>query len=336
MGRGLALSIRALASVAVVLLIGAAEASAGHAQQIGQEPSYRSYYSTVALDDGYELDFFAGARIDRDRGGFQLAVSDTIGRGYSSSYYLTRTPSAVENRNLRGPIGAAGSVDLTFTPTGPAVTERYRCVEIKTRPGVLVGSLRFEGEGSFGDIDETRLEAERSETDWRKCDPSKGGSGNGVKPDRPEAQLTACLDRPDVTWQATRWSDGKTTIIGFGRSYVSRNLYTTSFLYRSVRPGAFEYEPDFSAASIAPPAPFLGSGAYADGAVTGDLRWVAPNGDVNPMATHDATLARSDYRACAGIITIGGGSSNVTTGPARSLRQGLPRADMSWLPRRLP
>jgi hypothetical protein len=292
----------------IVLSVLAAGTGSAHASGIpgfGKQPTIRSFYGSANVGGGYAVYLYASGGLKSDRGFAGIDIAQDTGRGYSASSYFSRHRGEVSNRRMSHRLGSAGGVDMRFVPTEPAETRRGRCFEYETRRGVLVGGLRFEGEGGYVEVNETRLPARRTTFDFRKCDPFKPGGGVGGKEEKAAAQLTACVRRPDVTWQATRLPDRSTTITGFGRSSWERGLFTSSFVHRKIRPGGFEYASDFTTATLTPPAPFLGTGVYADGAVEGDLRWVAPNGDVNPMATDEATLAKSDRRACAGIITTG-------------------------------
>jgi hypothetical protein len=296
-GRGFRGGIRVSALIAAALAVMAGEAGA---QVIdGDEPNYRSFRASVEVADGTEATIYAGGRVKSERGYLALDIAEYATRSYSSSSYESAEPAFASNRRIRGRLGSLGKANLTFQPTGPAVTRRYMCVEYTVRPGVLVGSLGFQGEGGYVDVDESRLEAKRYVIDPKKCSPFDNDRKPNPEP-KPTAQLTACsggFNGP--SWQATRMPNGKTTFVGFGRYYRQGDLAKSSFVYRKTRPGAFTFAEDLSTATIAPPEPFAGTGEYELGAVTGDLRWVAPNGDINDMTTIDALLARSDRRACA-------------------------------------
>ena len=311
MRRGIRTGIALAAAAAGILLPANAAAGAG---SNGDRPSFRSFQANVAIGDGLTARFYASGRVRSDRGYLGLDIAERRARTYSATSYYSSKRTLTGNRQVRGGLGSAGWANLKFTPTGPGVTRRGRCFESTTRPGVLVGSLRFRGEGGFVNLDESRLEGKRYSYIRRKCDPSKAGPTVDQEP-VPTAQLTACGFPDGVDWQATRMPDGTTTFAGFGSFARSRGLYTSSYIYRKTRPGAFTFADDFSTATIAPPEPFLGTGEYANGAVTGDLRWVAPNGETNEMATVDALLARTDRRACAVFFRNLGDAT--TSDPAR-------------------
>lgn len=301
--RGLVLGVAiAVASAIAVFLIapaGAQERPVAREKisNVHVGPRFTALFGRADLGDGSNLGLFISKDQKDDHQGSRIQLTFTRKQTRSREMVFTLSLNRLRLRanSVQGRLGDSGRIDLTFHPTGRRVIEPDRnCgtdVERTFRAGTLTGSLRFRDE-DFIDVDLRRMKAGRLRGTAVSCTVT-----SHTRAQRTEAKLTAC-GRGEDAWQVQRLVGGETRLTATSRLARRDGFYSQSYIERRIRPGTFVPDLEQNTATLHPPSPFTGTGTYADGEVSGDLRWRSMNGIVTPMRSDDATLRGSNRGGC--------------------------------------
>jgi hypothetical protein len=269
----------------------AALALAVPAQADGKQQVQTYFTGSVPLGNGSEATIYTESTEGRP-GHISLYTRERVPRSWAISEIFSRAEAAVTNRTIDGPIGDVGAAKLRFKPTGPPrEILDFECFHVERRPGVLVGSLRFELPGTDIAVDTSRIKAKRTTERSGRCLLPR----DHEKPEKPDpefrAVLSACGDAGRGLLVA-RATDGKNYVLALSGVIRSQGLLSFSYASRKMRPGAFTYSGDLSAATLRFPTPFSGTGEFAGGRLGGDLTWTTLLGQSISLDFAQAAMSR--------------------------------------------
>jgi opacity protein-like surface antigen len=264
----------AVALAAAMPAAAMADASANIRRSPGPSAAF-----TLAGSDGYSLYFKS------EKGQLTIVASQgrpaqpTISNGgkllpartgsSSESTYVvhgvSRDPSAIE-----ADLGSAGSVSLTFQPSGEKkVTmidlsgKSERCIgaaKVVRRLGSFVGSVSFHGENGYTTAEAVSVPGSVGTSTFRNCThlPKRPASGKAAS--EPAAFIVVDGETPLLAFR----DSGRASFAAFESEELEEGL----FVFRSATavgaPSLFSFRPDTPRASLRPPAPVSGTGIYRD------------------------------------------------------------------------
>lgn len=224
-------------------------------------------------------------------------------------------------RRLNATLGERGSVGMRFRERSRRVQKLGNCGRSVVRRGALVGHLRFRGEAGYVRILVHRLRAVQRTVRLGSCRRRGPETGPVV--------LIACGPSGSL-FAAAGFPRGRSQFIGITPISRHRGLLSGSLAKVRGNPDEFTYSDDLSSATVAPGAPFRGSGSYhSDGGVgrlDGDLRGSFPATKRIRFAPGEAALDGDQGPAC---LEDGSGSSRPAT--ARVTASVLRAAGIDWL-----
>jgi hypothetical protein len=187
----------------------------------------------------------------------------------SESTYTVRGVSH-DPRTIEADLGAAGKVSLAFEPSGGKKVTRVdlsekteECIgatKIVRRLGSFVGSVSFHGENGYTTAEATSVPGTFGTSTFRNCSQHpKHAPEEEVLPERPtflsvsgEASLLALRDASESRFFA------------LGSEELDGGLLVFRLATVVGKPSLFSFSSDGLRASVRPPAPFSGTGVYAD------------------------------------------------------------------------
>lgn len=209
-------------------------------------------------------------------------------RGSQSVSY--EVAGAVSGHGVKADFGRAGKVDLRFKPSGPPQSvEPFPFCKGKdgsVATGTFVGAIRFTGFDRFVHFHASRVKGSVSKTPPTHCH-IPGGPPGGPKQHHPTGEsgepedktVALSASRPCAGTLFVGLTDAESVqpILGFaatskervGRVDVSRFV----LLFPRRRPGLFSFDPGLASATVAPPPPFHGTGAFQRGADGAPAAW---------------------------------------------------------------
>lgn len=291
---------------------------------------------------GFHQGELRGAVYAEQGGGFSAGRRDSAGVGvfgstprmFRTTIYQTRR-AVVDGTRIRAKFGtkenpwAQGGMRMRFHRRSTDVDKDSCIVERKER-GFLRGRVVFRGEDDYVSVSETRLPAFRYRVSIREKCLAPAPQAGRARP-RPVV-LAACYDHGG--YFAARSSRRNTAVEAGGRSTRPGAMPSWTYIVEEVSPSRFDYAPDFSSATVDPPAPFAGTGTFsaASGRLTGDLSWRALNGKRVDVADADAALGEGDRVSCRSRSLAGPASNAPPAAGATSVTAGVPDFLRPWIP----
>jgi hypothetical protein len=219
-----------------------------------------------------------------------------------SAAYITQ--KRFDGDRIRARFGSRGRVAIEFRPSGKATYRRPpRGCEGEprvTQPGVFVGTIRFRGEGGYTSIDRSRARGEvRTPARW-ECRRHKRAHEAGLDP---EAERFTILDAgaggyPLTSFSATasrpKGRSGETMFLASRLEGRPTSMTVIRRVFAHGEDESFSFDEALSTASVAPPLPFEGSGAFTrdpnggGGSLVGSLTVDFPGAADVPLAGEDS------------------------------------------------
>ncbi len=213
-----------------------------------------------------------------------LSVSHDHGRSAkrtSTTTYLAH--GRVTPTSIQASFGDRGRIAVRFRPAprplraGPNAGCRRSSDGLLGRLGVFVGELRFRGEGGYTSAEVHRVHG--GTIDFKaliacllgKARPGRRALVSGVRthPSHRPKRTTLIADSKTAlsrtVFGAQARGEGRVRFIALEESSEG-SLGTIRIVTASGPPAAFAFDDHLSGATIAPPAPFSGSGAFQHGA----------------------------------------------------------------------
>ncbi|MBS1878367.1 MAG: hypothetical protein JST31_02530 [Actinobacteria bacterium] len=224
-------------------------------------PSFEpvSYALRLAGTNGYTITIAAAAEAAGGRG----AVTVSVRRPGAFAYYTA--DGTVTTTSIRADFGSLGRIDAIVKPSGRTERVKVHACGPYTEtfePGVVEGSIDFQGEGGF-----TAVAASRAplvpEASFFGDRPFGACSGNSelFSPGLPGARL-----------KGVSYAGGRILLFQFNKNRPrARTLFRATLkerrgglsIFREVRgvaaPGAFRFGRRLRKVTLAPPAPFAGT-----------------------------------------------------------------------------
>ena len=163
--------------------------------------------------------------------------------------------------------GKVGKISVRFQPIGKP--SRFRDDECSGAPhtdrrGVFVGTIRFRGEGGFSSFSTRRVKGEVSYTPVQNCHFRVDEVGHlpGQKPGPVVTSFFAYSPSRQLSFEArSETGDEKDELIA--STFESRgHVSITREVVADADPSAFSFDPALNSATVAPPAPFVGSASF--------------------------------------------------------------------------
>lgn len=227
------------------------------------------------------------------------------GPSLSSTYYATN--SADPEEGIVADLGAAGEIDLRFTPSGQ--TETIRIPRGKSRRpgcrypqritrelGTFAGTIAFHGEHGFATAEATTVPGSIGPSARPRCGgeallarPAHGALPNPLGPEHVRllgnaffaVHSHATREAPGTTYLLVSTDGEKVLYFAARIELVEEGLATQRTVEVSAPRSSFTYSGDLSSATLRPPAPFSGAGAYSARRelLGGDLAVALPGAD---------------------------------------------------------
>jgi hypothetical protein len=185
-----------------------------------------------------------------------------VARRHSSVVYFA--PAEADETSVSAQLGAVGSVDLHFVPTGRTRTEPTPCGEpksVKVEAGSFEGSVDLRGEEGYMHAHATRVRSDAQTTLGLACGgPSNEGSGGHS----PGARLTISRRKGQTAIQFVARKNSPTRASRFEASIQERvgQLGIFRTISSTAAPGAFLFDTKAKTASLDPGFPFDGKATY--------------------------------------------------------------------------
>ena len=284
--------------------------------------------------NGFRLLVFADYQ--DGKGGASVAVR----RGGSSSYYGARSTD-VDADGATVDFGSYGRLDVDFKQVSVRKKRLRGCSGFfRVRRGTFRGHFDFSGEGGYT---EAAVERAAGSLTSGSVDCSGDGRTPNNRPKRRQVVLSSCVEDSGMTYFAFAARAGRpayhVTDVERRRGRVS-----ISRLVLDEQPAeTFTYEQDLSAATLAPIAPFSGTGSFAGTELGGDLavRFLGEK-SATPLVPATAELSRerglsASYACGDGTTSIvvfspgkGGGKGQRALAAPRQLTRPGPRSVRAW------
>jgi hypothetical protein len=245
------------------------------------------FYEAGGKADGYRYQLSANAGRG---GGVSLTIGDAVraetGRWQFETFYTpaARKGISVGRKQIKSGFGQRGGVGLRFKSKRKKVRRFGPCARLTVRRGVLRGHLRFRGEGRYIEILDHRLRARQIEFRFRRrC--ARASDHERAFP----VALVSCRD-DDSVFVAFSGRSGRSAFLASSPFRRHRGVVSTSVLTNEGGAENFGYNADRTVASVRPPFPFQGVGAFAGDDLTGDLRFTLPSTKREQIAPAPATI----------------------------------------------
>jgi hypothetical protein len=275
-----------VALLSTVLPTGLAAASTASAESLGAPPGFR-----LEASDGYTI--HAIAFDDPEGRGDDLLL--LVARRHSAVLYATH--ATVTETSIAASLGAVGSIDLHFVPSGRVAVERSACAKKPFRfdAGFYEGTIDLDGEEGFMHAHATRARGEIRTLASLLC--SGGVGSEGIGGDAPGARLTVHGKLAGSKVEFVAWKNSPTRVSRFEASIGERRGGLT--IIRGVSAtgsaAAFPFDTAAWSATVRPPTPFSGKAGY-DGAA-GPLRRFGGNLEVDFPGRSNVPLTGPGTRA---------------------------------------
>lgn len=249
------------------LWVGALTATTAAAAQLPPPGGFR-----LPAGNGYSLRVLS---FDGDPQGEPDSVLLLFTRKGSGALYFTHKGAEVTEESISADLGALGSIDLRFVPTGKARQEAPSCEPEQTvavDSGFYEGQVEFEGEEGFTEVHATRAPGDAHFVLNLLCGMSvdEGSGGNS-----PGAQLRVHRRRPHGNVSFEAWKNSPTRPAHFEASIEERRgpVGVLRGVSSSAGSGSFAFDISAQSAQIRPPSPFHGSARFTrQGRGPGKLR----------------------------------------------------------------
>jgi predicted DNA-binding protein with PD1-like motif len=234
-----------------------AAAPAASAESLGAPPGFR-----LKASNGFSV--HAIAFDDRGAGRHDTLLL-LVARKHSVVFYVIH--ATVTESSITADLGAVGSIDVQFVPSGEVRAERTACKEkpAKFDAGFYEGTIDVDGEQGFMHAHATRARGEIRVLGRLVC--SGGVRSEGVGGHSPGAFLTihGKVGGSKVEFAARK--NSPTRVSRFEASIEERRGALSIFRGVSATgsANAFPFDTAAKAATVRPPAPFSGKAVY-DGA----------------------------------------------------------------------
>lgn len=184
-----------------------------------------------------------------------------VGRKHSGVLYAA--PAEVTETSIVADLGAVGSVDVAFVPSGGTHRERSLCDKhsIPVQSGSYEGSIDLSGEEGYMHVQANRAPAELRTAISLACG---GSESEGFGGHSPGARLTIRRRSGEMAVELTARKNSPTRVSRFSASI--RELRGGVQIFRGVDlaapSSAFFFDVPAGSARIGPPAPFSGVATY--------------------------------------------------------------------------
>jgi hypothetical protein len=253
------------------------------------EAAFSDIYYTAGGKAGgyrYQLSAHTGGR----RSDISLTIGDRVraetGRWQFESFYTpaARKGTTVGRKQIKSGFGQRGAVGLRFRARQRKVLRFGPCVRLIVRRGVLRGHLRFRGESRYVEILKHRLKARQEELRFQpRC--ARNSDHERAFP----VVLVSCRDN-DSIFLAFGGRSGRSAFLATSPFKRHRGVVSTSVLSNEGGADNFGFNADRTVASVKPPPPFHGAGAFSGDSLTGDLRFSVPSTKRVQIAPAPATI----------------------------------------------
>lgn len=214
------------------------------------------------------------------------ALEKLIGFKQSVTAYVAR--GTVTEHRIAASFGEFGKVDVRFQPTGQVVESdrRRRCRgadHFTSQLGVFVGGVRFSGEGHYVAVRSHRVKGRvrsplRLRCSSRSLHPFSSSRARPVRegPSFTPTFLTATSRHGVSALELITFRVGKTTLFAALNEESLGSMARMRFaLATAPSKEAFAFNEALTGATIVPPPPFHGKGAYS-AASDGTTTWTGP------------------------------------------------------------
>jgi hypothetical protein len=253
-----------LSIVLATLLWSSAAQAAGDLQSSSITTSAPQAELSLKTGNGYSVSVEGSGR----------RVALTVNRGLAFTTYVT--PGRASPDGVRARFGHFGRVSVRFKPSGKVRRKKppKRCKgkAAIVRPGVFVGTIRFEGEDGYIEIDAHRAKGSTSTRPRWRCRPLRAAARlsalrDGHGPDTAVLEASTLDER--VFFEAAGFRDPKGPDLIFflagsaerrGSVRIARIVLAIS---RKARTFVFDRPP--RSATVTPPKPFHGAATFERG-----------------------------------------------------------------------
>jgi hypothetical protein len=186
-----------------------------------------------------------------------------FGRKGSSVIYGVQRRVEVTETSIEADLGALGSVDLRFIPSGQPRVEKSACdprpIEIDS--GFYEGRIEFEGEEGFTKVDAARAHGEIRLAASLIC---SGGGDEGFGGHSPGALLSSRRRWPGGRLEFGVKTNSSTRPTRFSASIEEQHdgLATSRSVSAVAGPEAFKFDVSSQTALLNPPSPFKGTATF--------------------------------------------------------------------------
>jgi hypothetical protein len=235
------------------------------------------------------------------------------GPSISSTYYANN--SADPEEGVTADLGAAGKIDLRFTPSGQTETIQIprgksrrpgcRYSQRLTRElGTFTGTIAFHGEHGYATAEATTVSGSIGPSAKPRCGgeaqlarPAYGAPPSLFGPEHVRllgkaffaVHSHATREVPAMTYLLVSTDGEKVLYFGSRIEVVEEGLAIQRTVEVSAPRSSFSYSGDLSSATLQPPAPFTGSATYSArrGLLGGDLAVALPGADPVSLTGRD-------------------------------------------------
>jgi hypothetical protein len=199
----------------------------------------------------------------------------------------------LSSKKVKVSLGALGSFSMRFKATKKPEKQHVKgCQGVSvTTQGQFHGKAQFRGEGGFTKIDQKTATGYVMVSNFHDC---KGGGGGGgtQPPGKPQIWLTACSGGVEsVQLTAVKPEQGGSrAAFTVQEKGASGSVGVERYVTLKTPLAAFKTAPDLSSATLTPGGPFSGTGSYASGELSGDLRVELLGGGTVPLSSTEASL----------------------------------------------
>ncbi|HET7052668.1 MAG TPA: hypothetical protein VFI09_01975 [Solirubrobacterales bacterium] len=178
-----------------------------------------------------------------------------------------RAPANLDGEGIRANLGAVGTIDLTWRPSGRVGMARFKCrgyrANLYLAEGFYGGSVHIAGEHDFTEAALTRV---KGRTGWYRYTDCGGTTSEGFP--GPGVLLEAFTSRSRQRPNAYRYFSVVQNRPGGRVSYMAElgerrgRLSISRLAFALGRARTLSFDRDLDTATVDPPSPFAGSGMF--------------------------------------------------------------------------
>ena len=284
-------AVVALAACVVMLGACAAPAVAEGEAETGAFGAFR-----LKGTNGYSIFAIAFSKPQFKHGELALFVG---GKGGTAIYLA---PAKVEPEAIEADLGAVGRIAVHFEPSGPRERVDARCKEngsVDFQPGFWGGTIEFRGEEGFTEVEVGRSRATVSPFfELGGCGFTAIGETGGRDVEGARLIARSASARETRFLQVNKNHNGARAYLEVDVEERREGLIVDRSTRGYFPPAAFVFGPRLRTATVAPPAPFAGHGAFHRNAERGN-RWTG-NLTVDLPGRADVPLAGRRFKSALG------------------------------------